>query len=103
MRTLFMILGWFFLIIAAGCLWLEMIAWRAAGTVSFREGGAIWYSLDPGSLNLLQAVTERYLWSALWDPAILTLLKLPALPFLTLLGVACLFLSWVIGQARNRR
>ncbi|WP_051608861.1 hypothetical protein [Fodinicurvata fenggangensis] len=103
MRILFMILGWFFLIVAAGCLWLEMIAWRAAGDVTFRQGGAIWYSLDPGSLNLVQAVTERYLWSALWDPAMLTLLQLPALPLLAFLGIVFLLLSWIMGRARARR
>ena len=40
----------------------------------FRDGywqsyplGQFWYSISPGSLNLTQAITERYLHWRLWD------------------------------------
>jgi hypothetical protein len=41
--------------------------------------GEIWFALSPGSLNLLQAVTQRYLWPPLWDPGMTWLLVQPAL------------------------
>lgn len=103
MRLLLSVLGWFFLILAAGCLWLEAVAWRASGTISFRQGGAIWYDLDPGSLNLVQAVIERHLWSPLWDPGMLALLQLPALPFFALMGIVFLILAQIVKYARRTR
>ena len=30
--------------------------------------GELWYALDRGSLNFAQAITQRYLHPALWDP-----------------------------------
>lgn len=45
-----------------------------------RPLGELWFRLDPGSLNLTQAVVERYIWEPLWDPAIASVLQLPAVP-----------------------
>lgn len=87
--------------IAGGfCLLMEGLAWRVTGEFAFREGGALWYSLDPGSLNLVQAVIERYLWPPLWDPALLSILRLPAVPLFLGSGVLCLLLAR-LGRRRR--
>lgn len=52
----------------------------------FHTGGEIWFSLSPGSLNLMQAVTQRYVSPDLWDPTIVAVLKLPAILSLGLLA-----------------
>lgn len=84
---------------------LALFAWdlAAAGPagVVLRPLGEIWYRLDAGSLNLTQAVVERYLWPPLWDPGVITLLQLPAT--LLLAGLALLLLLLCLVRARRRR
>jgi len=53
----------------------------------FHTGGEIWFSLSPDTLNLMQAVTQRYVSPELWDPTIVAVLKLPAIISLGLLAV----------------
>ena len=50
--------------------------------------GKLWFLLDTASLNLLQAVVQRYLWPWLWDPAAVWLLRLPTWVILGALGLA---------------
>ncbi len=57
----------------------EVLAPNAAAGIGLRPAGELWYRLDVASLNLVQAVVERYIWPPLWDPAIAGLLQLPAL------------------------
>lgn len=42
------------------------------------ELGSLWHGFSPESLNLTQAVTQRYLHPVLWTHAILPVLLLPA-------------------------
>lgn len=50
----------------------------ALGGGSFTEAaGAVWYSFHPDSLNLSQAVTQRYILPVLWDPIAITVLTWP--------------------------
>jgi hypothetical protein len=46
-----------------------------------RPLGELWFKLDVGSLNLVQAVVERYIWPPLWDPVIASVLQIPAALF----------------------
>jgi hypothetical protein len=52
--------------------------------------GATWAAIDIGSLNLSQAVVQRYLSAWLWDPAIQTVLTAPAWLVLAIIGVIAL-------------
>jgi hypothetical protein len=79
------------LVLIAGAL----VALGADGLRSLQQGalapqavGELWYLIDPASLNLLQAVVQRYLWPWLWDPAAIWLLRLPSWLILVLLGLA---------------
>ncbi len=40
--------------------------------------GQLWFEIDNGSLNLVQAVIQRYIFPELWDPVIVSMLLLPA-------------------------
>ncbi len=60
----------------------------------FRSLGDIWYALDRGSLNLMQALTQRYLLPELWDPGMVTLLLWPGWAVMALLAG----LFWLIAR-----
>lgn len=48
------------------------------GILDLTAIGDIWYNLHASSLNLVQAMIERYLWPPLWDPLMTTILLWPA-------------------------
>lgn len=51
---------------------LEAKAWQPLAL------GQIWYMAHSDSLNLVQAVVQRYLWPPLWDPVAIEFLRWPA-------------------------
>lgn len=67
----------------------------------FHTGGEIWFSLSPDSLNLIQAVTQRYISPSLWDPTIVAVLKLPAI--VTLGAPAALLGAYPLARAISSR
>ena len=95
MRWISRILGYLFLAAALLVLLLDLWRWwrSEGGALSFRPLGQVWYSLDPGSLNLMQAGIERYLLPVLWDPLLLTLLTWGAAPVFAVLAVLFLWLG----------
>ena len=73
--------------------------WVDSGRFDSLALGQVWYNLDPSSLNLVQAVIERYIWPPLWDPVILTMLRWPAW---AVLGLPALILLIVpVGHRRG--
>ncbi len=78
----------------------EVLAPNAAAGIGLRPAGELWYRLDAGSLNLVQAVVERYIWPPLWDPAIAGLLQLPALLVFALPAVV--LAAWCHRRPRRR-
>ncbi|HVO14189.1 MAG TPA: hypothetical protein VMV26_03205 [Alphaproteobacteria bacterium] len=58
--------------------------------------GQMWHELSPGSLNLAQAVTQRYLFPWVWDPVIRTWLLWPVWISFGLLGLilVIIFRRW---------
>ena len=72
------VLGWLLIVAAAAAAAWDLLGPRAAGAPRLRPAGQLWYEIDSGSLNLVQAVIERYVWAPLWDPAIATVLLAPA-------------------------
>ncbi|MBM3593108.1 MAG: hypothetical protein FJX32_10610 [Alphaproteobacteria bacterium] len=57
--------------------------------------GALLFRLDPGLLNLLQAVTQRYLLPMLWDDVLLPVLEAPAWIAPAVLGGVLTLLGWM--------
>lgn len=61
--------------------------------------GQIWFDLSPDTLNLSQAVVQRYVHPSVWDPAVLQVLTWPAWAVFAGLGLVFLW----IGARRQRR
>jgi len=89
------ILGWLFIGAALASLAYDLN--RLAGGEAFTLSplGQVWFTLDPASLNLLQAIVERYIWAPLWGPpGIANLLLLPAVVVFLVPGLILLLLSY---------
>ncbi len=78
MRKAGYILGWLFILAALAVALWEVLARDEAAGLQLRPAGELWYRIDVASLNLVQAVIERYVWPPLWDPVLSSLLHLPA-------------------------
>jgi hypothetical protein len=60
--------------------------------------GEHWYKLHVASLNLLQAMTERFVSPKLWDPVVVTILHRPTWLVLGIIGIGLFYL----GRQRRR-
>ena len=98
---------WLFVVLAVGFAGLDGYRSIQSGKLAFIPLGQSWYAIDPGSLNLLQAVVERYLHPYLWDPIIFTVLLAPSWAFFGGLAVLVALARWIaafIGRrSRSRR
>jgi len=83
-------IGWALLVL--GLLVLGRDVWVSVQVAGARliALGELWYVIDRGSLNALQAAIQRYVWPPLWDPGIVSVLRLPAAPALIVLGAVLL-------------
>ncbi len=72
------VVGWILFAVGLMLLGAELIASLQAGEWAPQLLGQLWFEFDSGSLNLVQALVQRYLLPSLWDPVILTLLLWPA-------------------------
>ena len=93
------VVGWVLVCLALAALGYEVLLAAATGTWRMIAAGELWYALDRNSLNLAQAITQRYLHPALWDPLIQSLLTWPAWSLLGAPGVALV----VALSGRRRR
>ena len=80
------IVGWLLVLAGLAVAVWEFLRDDETGAAHFLPAGQVWYQLDAPSLNLVQAVVERYLWPPLWDPVVLGLLQVPALVLFALPG-----------------
>jgi hypothetical protein len=72
------LLGWICLLCATIVAVRDGLIWFKTGTYPFIAGGELWYMIDVDSLNLAQAVVQRYLAPEVWDPGIQMVLLWPA-------------------------
>lgn len=82
-------------IMACGILLLLGDLHLAGGETGYRPSalGALWHKWDAPSLNLLQAITERYILPQLWSHVLLPLLLSPAWMVAVILGMALIALT----------
>jgi hypothetical protein len=86
------VIGWIVLLAGAavlvrdGLVWIDTKHWAPIAL------GQLWYELNRSSLNLVQAVVQRYIHPFLWDPIIVSLLLSWAFAVLMILGVLLLVL-----------
>lgn len=96
MRTIGRWLGWLLLLGAAATLAADgWAAWQGS-PFQLSLAGQVWFNIDQAlgtaSLNGAQAGIQRYVLPELWDPAIVWILRQPALLVLGLPGLLLLFL-----------
>ena len=81
----------------------EFFTYKATGTYVLLPLGQVWFDVHRGSLNLIQAVIERYVWEPLWDPGIATALQYPASVSLVLVGLGLLLVCLPRRKPRKMR
>jgi hypothetical protein len=101
MRIAARVLGLLFLLAAALVLGADLAASGDGSETALEPLGALWYSLSPASLNLVQAVIERYVWEPLWDPVLITALQWPAAAAFAVLGAVLTGVSFLRRPVRD--
>ncbi len=92
------LIGWLLCLAAAAVLISDLGALLSSGRYAPLVLGELWAMIDRASLNLVQAVIQRYVWPWLWDPAIVAVLLLPVWVVLALPGAA---LAWRFRRRRK--
>ena len=70
--------GWVLAAAALVAFANELISLTQTGTYRVIPAGQVWFDIHVASLNLTQAVVQRFLHPLLWDPVIATMLQWPA-------------------------
>jgi hypothetical protein len=86
------VIGWIILLAGAARLVWDLLAWIKTGHWAPLALGQLWYELNRSSLNLVQAVIQRYIHPYLWDPIIVSILLSWAFGVLMVLGALILAL-----------
>lgn len=88
--------GLLFIGLALAALAYEIWTASASGGYRMIAAGELWFKIHGPSLNFSQAVIQRYIHPALWDPGIITMLKWPAWSIFGALGavLTILFGPW---------
>ena len=90
-------IGWILCIAGAAVLVRDAVAWFETKIWMPVAVGQLWYAFDRSSLNLVQAVIQRYVSPFLWDRILVPFLLCWAFAVLIGLGTVILVL------ARKRR
>ncbi len=96
------VVGWLLIVLAVATAGHEAIASLDTGAYDRLAFGELWAKIDIASLNLIQAVVQRYVWVWLWDGVILNLLLLPAWAVLSVPGIL-MVLGFRVREGRRRR
>jgi hypothetical protein len=96
-------LAWILLLLALLAAGHDGLSYLKTGSYAPTELGALWYAVDRGSLNLVQAVIERYIHPVLWQDVIFPLLVGPAWLVLGGFAVVLGILFGRGGRKKKRR
>ena len=86
-------IGWFLFLAGLVVLVRDATAWFETRVWTPIAVGQLWYDFDRSSLNLAQAVVQRYVSAFLWDQVILPILLCWAFAVLIAVGAAILLLA----------
>ena len=91
------------LVLALGALLLLSDLHISGGALDYRPAalGQVWHKWHAPSLNLLQAIVERYIWPQLWRYVLLPLLLSPAWIVMAAKGLILVALSYVRMSAHK--
>ena len=85
--------GWVLFLAGLAVLVRDAIAWFETSVWTPIAVGQLWYELDRSSLNLAQAVIQRYVSAFLWDQIIVPMLLCWVFAVLIALGAVILLLA----------
>ena len=94
------LIGWILFLAGTAVLARDVLVWVETKHWAPFALGQLWFDLDRSSLNLVQAVVQRYIHPFLWDPIIVTVLLWWAFAVLMVLGLVILALSGRRTQTR---
>lgn len=83
-------------LVIGGWLWL-------AGYDLTQPAGALWASLHVASLNLLQAIIQRYIYAPIWDTVFVPFLLLPGWEAIGILVLILAVIGFIFLFAATRR
>jgi|SRR5215472_1212944 len=86
------LIGWVAFLAGAAVLVRDVLVWIDTKHWAPIALGQLWYELNRSSLNLVQAVVQRYIHPLLWDPIIVSILLSWAFAVLMILGLLLLAL-----------
>jgi len=93
------LIGWIVFLAGVAVLAHDVFVWIDTKRWAPIAVGQLWFDLGRSSLNLVQAVVQRYIHPFLWDPIIVTVLLWWAFAVLMVLGLLILALSGRRTQA----
>ncbi len=85
------LIGWIVFCAGVAVLVRDLLVWIDTKRWAPIALGQLWYEFNRSSLNIVQAVIQRYIHPFLWDPIILTILLSWAFAVLMIAGVLLLF------------
>jgi len=97
------LIGQVLLVLAVAVLGTGAWLWFA-GQDLLQPMGRVWFTVHAASLNLLQAIVQRYVYADLWDTAFVPFLLLPAWKALSVVFLALAVLGGIfLAFGRRRR
>ena len=94
------LIGWIIFLAGVSVSVRDVLVWIDTKHWAPLALGQLWYDLSRSSLNLVQAVVQRYISPFLWDPIIVTVLLWWAFAVLMVLGLLILALSGRRARAK---
>ena len=87
------LIGWIIFLAGLSVLVRDVMVWIDTKDWAPIALGQLWFDLNRSSLNLVQAVVQRYIHPFLWDPIIVSVLLCWASAVFIALGLLILVLS----------
>jgi hypothetical protein len=94
------LIGWIIFLAGLSVLVRDVLVWIDTKLWTPISLGQLWFDFSRSSLNLVQAVVQRYIHPFLWDPIIVTILLCWAFAVFMVLGLLILALC---GRRARRR
>jgi hypothetical protein len=87
------LIGWIIFLAGLAVLVRDVLVWIDTKHWAPIALGQLWFDLNRSSLNLVQAVIQRYIHPFVWDPIVVTVLLCWAFVVLIVLGLLILAIS----------